>query len=205
MGDPRRLRKKYSKPGHPFEKDRIEEENKLIQEYGLKNKKEIWKAESSVRKYRAQARKIQADKTKNREKKEKELMDKLKKMGLITEGGLDEVLALKVNNLLDRRLQTFVFKKGLAKSPKQARQFIVHGHISVNGKKVDIPGHTVTVKQEAQIDYYGHAPPLEPLKPEPKPEEESGEPVKVPETKPHVPAHVPETKPSIPQKGGDSE
>lgn len=200
MGDPRRLRKKYSSPGHPYEKDRIEEENKLLKDYGLKNKREVWKAESQLRKYRTLARTLQAEKTEVDEKRTKELLTKLSLLKIVGEGAaLDDVLSLSINNFLERRLQTLVFKKGLARTPKQARQFIVHGLIAVNKRKVTVPGYLVKGSEEDSIGYYGKAPVLDQPKPvevtvEEKPEE------KAPETKPSVP--VPDTKPSVPTKEG---
>ena len=197
MGHPRRLRKKYSTPGHPYRKERIEEESKLKHEYGLKNTREIWKAKSGIRKFRTQARKIQADKSPKRAEREKELMNKVKKMGLVTEGGLDEVLALTVNNWLDRRMQTLVYKKGLAKSLKQARQLITHGHVSIKGRKVNVPSYVVRVNEEEQIGYHGEAPTLEE-----KPQESTRREV---ETKPKVPegpVREVETKPKIPEPHG---
>ncbi|MCD4740411.1 30S ribosomal protein S4 [archaeon] len=194
MGHPRRLRKKYATPRHPYRKERIEEENKLKHEYGLKNNREIWKTKSEIRKYRAQARKIQAETTEKRAQLEKELMTKMKKMGLVIEGGLDEVLSLTVKSLLDRRLQTIIFRKGLAKSMKQSRQIITHGHIQINGRKINVPSYTVQVNEETTIEYHGEMPVLEPT-PEPQPEETI-----IPvETKPSVPApREISTKPKIP-------
>jgi small subunit ribosomal protein S4 len=197
MGDPRRLRKKYLTPSHPYEKDRIEEENKLIKDYGLKNKREIWKAESMVRKFRAQARKIQAEPEETAKAKKAELLAKLVSLKLVgEEAHLDDVLGLTVINLLDRRLQTLVFKKGLARTPKQARQFIVHGLIKIGERKVSVPGYLVKGTEEEVVGYYGKAPVLDQPKPvEAVAAEAPAE--KVPETKPSVP--VPETKPSVPQ------
>ncbi|MCK4327833.1 MAG: 30S ribosomal protein S4 [Candidatus Diapherotrites archaeon] len=205
MGDPRKPRKKYSTPSHPYEKDRIEEENTLIKGYGLKNKREIWKAESQIRKYRTLARQLQADRGPTADSKKTELVAKLMSIKLVGGGAtLDDVLGLTVTNFLDRRLQTIVFKKGLATTPKQARQFIVHGIISVSGRKVTVPGYVVTAGEEEKIGYYGKAPQLKPPEaavaeapvekaPETKPS------VPVPETKPSVP--VPESKPSTPKEG----
>jgi len=186
MGHPRKLKKKYSTPGHPFEKGRIEEENKLLNEYGLKNKKEVWKVKSKVRNFRAQARAIQADRTENRVRREQILMDNLKRIGLVKEGGLDEVLALDVKDLLERRLQTIAYRKGLARSIKQARQFITHGHIAINGRKVTVPGYIVKVEEEGQIGYYGKAPSIE-------------------EKKVAVSVTEVETKPKIPKAGGETQ
>ena len=198
MGDPRRLRKKYSTPAHPYEKDRIEEENKLIKDYGLRNKREIWKAEAEIRKYRTSARKLQADRTEIGKRSEQELLAKLMSLNLIGEGAtLDDVLGLTVVELLERRLQTLTFKKGLARTPKQARQFIVHGLIKVGGRKVTVPGYRVKGKEEGGIGYYGKVPQLEiPITADTPTLNAPAE--KVPETKPSVP--VPDTKPSVPTK-----
>ncbi|MCD6522892.1 MAG: 30S ribosomal protein S4 [Candidatus Diapherotrites archaeon] len=199
MGDPKRLRKKYTTPGHPFEKERIEEENRLLKEYGLKNKKEIWKAKSRIRNFRAIARRLEAERGPQRETKEKELMNKLKKIGLVGEGAtLDDVLSLEVTNILDRRLQTLVFKKGLARTIKQARQFIVHGHIAIDGRKVDVPGYIVPVDEEGKIGYYGEPPAVMRKTEETMPATVEKE----PETKPKIVEKAPETKPAIPQKEG---
>ena len=198
MGDPRRLRKRYSTPRHPYEKDRIEEEGKLVKDYGLKNKREIWRAEAVVRKYRTLARKLQADRSDASNQRKQELMAKLTAIKMVGEGAtLDDVLGLTVIDLLERRLQTRVFKKGLARTPKQARQFIVHGIIKIDGRKMTVPGYPVKEKEESGIGYYGKAPELEtPLTAEAP---VAAAPVeKAPETKPSVP--VPETKPSIPAK-----
>ncbi|MFC2174957.1 30S ribosomal protein S4 [archaeon] len=206
MGDPRKPRKTYSTPSHPYEKDRIEEENKLIKDYGLKNKREIWKAETQVRKYRTVARNLQADPSDSAKGKQQELLTKLTSIKLVGDGAtLDDVLGLTVTDFLERRLQTLVFKKGLATTPKQARQFIVHGIISVANRKVTIPGYVVKTTEEGTIGYYGKAPELRPPEaavvaaaptekaPETKPS------VPVPETKPSVP--VPEKKPTVPKEG----
>jgi len=148
----KKQRKKFEKPLRPWDKARIEEERKLIQNYGLRRKKEIWGAESILRNYRRLARNSAAKVDKE---KEKILLDKLFKMGLIKkDANLDDVLALTVESILDRRLQTLVFKKGLVSTPKQARQFIVHGHIAVDGRKVRWPSMLVPISEEKKISFY---------------------------------------------------
>ncbi len=47
--------------------------------------------------------------------------------------------------LLERRLDNVVYRLGLAKTRRMARQVVVHGHIRVNGQKVDIPSYSVKV------------------------------------------------------------
>ncbi len=138
MGDPKKSRKKYSRPLRPWEGERIKEENELKRKYGLKNKKEIWKARTILKKYRGLARDrgalIRAGNEQAR-KESGELLKRLVKLGILVEGGqLNNILALNVENILSRRLQTLVYEKGLAHTSHQARQFITHGHISINGR-----------------------------------------------------------------------
>jgi small subunit ribosomal protein S4 len=155
MGDPRRLRKKYEKPFKRWDKQRIIEERKLMEAYGLKNKKELWKLQTILRKYRHMARKFVGMPEEEKKEKEETLLNKLIKIGLLKPGAtLDDVLGLKVEDILDRRLQTQVYKKGLARTVKQARQFIVHGHIKIGDKRIRSPGYLVTIDEENLIDWY---------------------------------------------------
>jgi small subunit ribosomal protein S4 len=148
----KKSRKKFEKPLRPWDKARIEEERKITQDYGLRRKKEIWKTESILRNYRRIARNLAARRDKE---KEKILLDKLFRMGLINKGDdLDDVLALTIEKLLERRLQTIVFKKGLAQTPKQARQFIIHGHIAVDDRKVRWPSMLIPLSEENKISLY---------------------------------------------------
>ncbi|QSZ67743.1 30S ribosomal protein S4 [Methanofollis aquaemaris] len=164
MGYPGKNHKTYSTPKRRFEKSRIEEEVKLVIEYGLRNKKELWKAQSALRKYRKATREILAlesagTDTTQSEAKKQQLLNRLERYGLVGgEADIDDVLALKTEQELERRLQTVVYRKGLARSPKQARQFITHGHIAIGNRKVTIPGYMVPRDQESQIEYYGHSP-----------------------------------------------
>ncbi|MBD3155872.1 MAG: 30S ribosomal protein S4 [Candidatus Aenigmarchaeota archaeon] len=150
----RKIKKKLKKPFRPWDKDRIQEEGKLVRKYGLRRKREIWKAESILRNYRRRARTIAAQ---NDKKGEKILLEKLFKMGLLENKDveLDEVLDLEVESLLKRRLQTIVFEKGLANTPLHARQLIVHGHIAVDDKKMSFPSYLVPIGLENNISYYG--------------------------------------------------
>ena len=132
MGDPKKRRRQYNTPIHPWQKARIDEEVKLIHEYGLKNKKEIWKLASKARDFARQAKKLIADTTAQGELEKKQLLTRLASLNILTANSdLDDVLGLTTKNLMDRRLQTIVVKKGLAKSMKEARQLIVHGHIMI--------------------------------------------------------------------------
>jgi len=148
----KRQKKKFERPKKPWDKTRIEEEKKLIQNYGLRRKKEIWRVESILRNYRELARDLAARRDKE---KEKILLDKLFKMGLINkDANLDDVLALTVENILDRRLQTLVFKKGLAQTIKLSRQHIVHGHISFDNRRIRWPSMLVPLGGEEKISFY---------------------------------------------------
>ncbi|PIN75422.1 30S ribosomal protein S4 [Candidatus Woesearchaeota archaeon CG10_big_fil_rev_8_21_14_0_10_37_12] len=152
MGDPRRLRKKYSGPRHPWQRARMDDEKKLRSEYGFKTKTELWKASSALKSFANQAKKLIALRTEQGHKEAKQLLDRLARLGLLSVSAkLDDVLGLSVHDVLDRRLQTLVVKKGLARTQKQARQFIVHEHILVGDKTVNTPSYLVPVSEESQI------------------------------------------------------
>jgi small subunit ribosomal protein S4 len=157
MGDPKKLRKAYQAPRKSFQKERIEKERGSKKEYGLKNTRELYRAEAVIRGKRANARKLLALSLEQRLKREKELLDALKKAGILRGSPtLEDVLTLTSEALLERRLQTIVWRKGLANTAKQARQFIVHGHIAIDGKKVDKPSYLVTADDEAKVAYFKH-------------------------------------------------
>ncbi len=150
MGDPKFPSKHYDTPSHPWQKVRIEEESGLIHQYGLKNKREIWRANTKVREMRRQARKLTANSSDDQAQKEKKLLlAKLNRLGMLEQNsGLEDVLRMTPENVLDRRLQTQVYLQGLSSTVKQARQLIVHGHISIDGAVVRVPGILVTKLQE---------------------------------------------------------
>jgi small subunit ribosomal protein S4 len=160
MGDPRKLRKKLEGPRHPFNKTRIEEEMLFVGRFGLRNKKEIWKAQTKLRKYRSRARASLALVDQQREKERQLLLKKLYKMGIMAtaEGLTDDVLSLTVDIFLKRRLQSIVHELGLANSPWQSRQMITHGHIAINGKKVNTPSYHVKRGEEELIKYSPSSP-----------------------------------------------
>ncbi|MCE4621369.1 MAG: 30S ribosomal protein S4 [Desulfurococcales archaeon] len=154
MGDPRRPRKKWMGPKHPWIKERLQKELELVGRYGLKNKRELWIAATLARKFRHMARELLALPPEIRAEREKAMLAKLYKMGIISENAtLDDVLGLTAEHILERRLQTIVYRKGLARTIHQARQLIVHGHIAIAGRRVTSPGHLVTRDEEDLIDY----------------------------------------------------
>lgn len=190
MGDPKFSRAKFERPSHPWEGERIKAENELLRKYGLKNKKELWRSQYVLRRFRQRARELQArvrtgDAQAEREREQ--LLHRLGRLGLLPLEGttLDDVLALDVEAVLSRRLQTLTFLKGLAFTPRQARQFIVHGHVSIAGRRVTVPGHLVTRTEETGILYDERSPissDLHPARPgsqmpappQPEPEAEEG-------------------------------
>ncbi|HLD33930.1 MAG TPA: 30S ribosomal protein S4 [Candidatus Nanoarchaeia archaeon] len=152
MGDPRRLRKKYETPMHPWRSANIEAERAVKREYALKNKQELWRMAAVLRNFKNQAKKLIAQQGTQADLERKQLLSRLERLGLLPTGAkLDSVLSLQTKDILDRRLQSFVFKQGIARSIKQARQFITHYHIAINGKIVSAPGYIVTKADENTI------------------------------------------------------
>jgi small subunit ribosomal protein S4 len=155
MGSPRRPRKKYETPEHPWRKERIDAEKILVDEYGLKNKKEVYKISSELRSYFRQARSLISSTSLQGKKEEKQLLDKLYNYNLVQDKNMkvENVLNLNIKDLMERRLQTVIYKHGMAKTINQSRQFIIHGHIFVGGKKVTVPSYLVRRDEENQITF----------------------------------------------------
>jgi small subunit ribosomal protein S4 len=147
----------YETPNHPFQGERIAEEQGLTGRYGLKNKEELWRAQSELRNYRREARKLLGRTQGDAEatgKEAEEFLGKLKRLGILAaEDSLDDVLSLDVTDVLERRLQTVVYRKGYANTPNQARQFIGHGHIVVDGQRVGTPSYMVSVGEEDTVGF----------------------------------------------------
>ncbi len=142
----KRKHKKYDKPRKLYDKARIEDENRLLLKYGLKNKKEIWKTESKIRYYRGRAKAlITAD-----PETQKKFFDKLNLIGLNV-FSISDVLALQKEDLLKRRLSSVVVVKRLANTASQARQMIVHKRVIVNGSIINIPSYLVKIDEEGDI------------------------------------------------------
>ncbi|MFQ6068564.1 MAG: 30S ribosomal protein S4 [Candidatus Bathyarchaeia archaeon] len=154
MGDPRKQRKKYETPRFPWRTDILQAELKLLGQYGLRNKRELWRHKTMLSKFRGTARSILGMPEKEGEKLKKQLLNRLNRLGILHEtAALDDVLDLAIEDILERRLQSLVFHKGLAKSMYQARQLITHGHIAIGEKKVTSPSYLVLRDEEAHITY----------------------------------------------------
>ncbi|MCX6798732.1 MAG: 30S ribosomal protein S4 [Candidatus Diapherotrites archaeon] len=155
MGDPKKTKKQYRRPVQIWDTASLEKERELRNTYGFKSKRELWKVETILRKKRKSARALLALPLEKRLKKEKELLDSLARLGLLdSKATLEDVLTLSVQSLMERRLQTLVWRKGLANSMKQARQFITHGHIAIGGGRVTAPSYLVLVSEEGKMGYY---------------------------------------------------
>lgn len=154
MGDPRKQRKKYESPRFPWRTDALQRELTLLGQYGLRNKRELWRHKTMLSNFRGIARSLLGMSAEERKKLEEQLLSKLHRLGILPEAaGLDDVLDLRVEDILERRLQTIVFRKGLTNSPHQARQFVVHGHVAIEGRKVSTPSYLVLKNEEDKIAY----------------------------------------------------
>ena len=152
MGDPKTPRRVWKKPKRPLNYDLMMDELKILGTFGLKTKRELWKTQTELSRVRLQARSLLALRQEIRERKEPVLIQSLSKIGLVDQNStLDDVLNLQVTDLLSRRLQTIVQKKLYFKTPYQARQAIVHGHVMIGDSVVTIPSYVVKTEEEAKI------------------------------------------------------
>ncbi|MCL1811315.1 MAG: 30S ribosomal protein S4 [Methanomassiliicoccaceae archaeon] len=163
MGDPKFSRRSYDTPSHPWQGERIKREVEIVREFGLKNKTEVWKAQTVLRNFRKQSRELQARLRGGDAQAKIEadaLINKCSRMGLLPVAGstLNDVLVLTEGDILSRRLQSVVFDKGLSSTINQARQMITHGHIHINGHRVTVPGYIVTREEEASVSYNAASP-----------------------------------------------
>ncbi|WP_101294920.1 30S ribosomal protein S4 [Halegenticoccus soli] len=160
----------YETPNHPFQGERIAQEADLLDRYGLKNKEELWRAQSQLRNFRREARRLlgnaQGD-TEAAAAAGADFLAKLRRIGILDEDDdISEILSLDVTDLLERRLQTVAYRKGLANTPKQARQFITHGHVTVDGARVTVPSKKVEVDEENTVSFDENSPLADELHPE---------------------------------------
>lgn len=154
MGDPRKSKNKYESPKKLWEAERIRSEKKLCRIYGLKNSREVWIALHELKKARREAMKYLTLGEEAAAQKAQPLMRRLEKFGIIAaESKVDDVLSLSVENFLDRRLQTRLMKKGLARTASQARQLITHGFIAVKGRRITVPSYMVSIEEDSLISF----------------------------------------------------
>jgi len=154
MGDPPKLRNKYSRPQRLWDMERLGEEKALKEAYGLKNMREIWLAMAVLKKYRREARRLLSLTEEERREDAEKILARLQRMGLLTKNtALDDILSLGVKDVLERRLQSIVLRKGLAYTMPQSRQLITHGYIALNGRRISSPSYLVYKEQESHIVY----------------------------------------------------
>lgn len=155
MGAPKRIRKKYETPSKMWNSARIKREHELKERYGLRNLRELWLLNSELRRIKQNVRSVLSGKSS--EATGKDIIARLSRYNIVRNDATpDDLLVVDVEALLDRRLQTIVLKKGLARTSRQARQLIAHGLISINGRRVTSPGHLVLASEEVGIGYYKH-------------------------------------------------
>ncbi len=154
MGDPRKHRKKFTTPAHPWQRERIEAEKEIVQQYGVKRKYEIWKMNSVVKGFTGQAKKLMARSGSQADKERKQLIDRLTRLGLLKKDAkIEDVLGITLGDIMERRLQTVVLRRELARTQLQARQFIVHEHIAVSDKVITAPSYLVLLEEETNIKF----------------------------------------------------
>lgn len=159
-----RMPKKYTNytktsktPRKPFDKERLAAELNIVGRYGLRNKREIWRVQYTLAKLRKAARELLTldERDPRRLFEGDALIRRISKLGLLKEGQrkLDYVLGLTVDQFLERRLQTVVVAKGLAKSVHHSRVLIRQRHIAVGKQMVNIPSFMVSTSSDKYIKY----------------------------------------------------
>ena len=145
----RKIRSKIKPVIDHWNEERIASERALMDKYGLRRKKELRIAEAILRGFRSQAKHLL---TKADESKKRVLFDKLQSLNMLgVDQNLDDVLSLSLEDILERRLQTVINKKGFAKTVKQSRQMITHGRIYINSRKITFPSYLVRKAEEERI------------------------------------------------------
>jgi len=152
MGDPRKIRRKYAGPAHPWQKDRIEAEKVIVMDYGIRRKNELWKMSSLLSSFLNRAKNIIARRDAQSEVEKRQLLDRLIKLGLLSkESRVEDVLGIKLKDIMERRLQTILVRKNVARSMLQSRQFITHQYVAVGANKITSPSYLVATSDEPLI------------------------------------------------------
>jgi len=132
--------------------DQLSAELYLVGTYGLRNKRELWKAQTEVARLRNQARALLSLSAEARSDKETQLLNFLNRIGIVNEyETLEDILNLKIEDLLERRLQNIIMRKTGNKSPYFSRQLVVHRHVSIGNRFINLPGYLVKKNEEQQI------------------------------------------------------
>lgn len=146
----KKLKKQYETPNEGWSEERINKEDELIKEFGLKNKKEVYKAESFLRSLRREARNLVA---KENENQRQALIRRANELGLVKDDSkLEDILTLNTKDILNRRLQTAINRRGYSDTVREARQMVVHGHVYIDGNRVNIPSYLLTQEEEKKIE-----------------------------------------------------
>ena len=155
MGDPKKPRAKFAPPRNPWRSDQLSQELYLLGTYGLRNKRELWRTQTYLSNIRKQARQLLAAASDIRGREEPKLLSHIQEQGLIQNASpsLDDILSLTIENVLERRLQTLVWRRGLARTPYQARQYVSHGHVSLSDRRVTIPSYLVSPREETTLKF----------------------------------------------------
>ncbi|WP_348609871.1 30S ribosomal protein S4 [Halobaculum rarum] len=162
--------KRYETPNHPYQGERIDEESDLLSRYGLKNKEELWRAQSELRRYRREARRLIGEAQGDVEVANEagaDFVSRLQRLGILDDtDAITDVLSLDVTDVLERRLQTVAYRNGVGNSTKQARQFILHGHVVVGDARVTRPSYKIETVEENLVDFDEISPLADELHPE---------------------------------------
>jgi len=155
MGGLVKHRKKYVTHKKKWDKQVIVDEEVLVKDYALKNKAEIRRIEFSISKFKNVAKELNQTTESKQSERTIHFIEKLVNKGFLTVDNptLDDVLDIKLRNVLERRLSNLVYKHKLSKTPKQARQFVVHAHVRIAGKLINSPAYLVSLAEEAQIEF----------------------------------------------------
>ena len=155
MGDPKKPRAKFNPPRNPWRSDQLSQELYLLGTYGLRNKRELWRAQTYLSNIRKQARQLLAASKSVQGREEPKLLAHLARLGLVqsSQSTLDDILSLTIENVLERRLQTLVWRRGLARTPYMARQLVTHGHIALKQRRINVPSYLVLANEEGTLKF----------------------------------------------------
>eukprot|EP00992_Anisonema_acinus_P010064 TRINITY_DN6288_c0_g1_i2.p1 TRINITY_DN6288_c0_g1~~TRINITY_DN6288_c0_g1_i2.p1 ORF type:complete len:197 (+),score=40.17 TRINITY_DN6288_c0_g1_i2:75-665(+) len=158
----RTFSKTFKTPTKAFEKERLDREMKLCGEYGLRCKREIWRVQLVLAKMRSTARQLLTlpESDMKRQIDGAALLRRAQRYGLLDESKmkLDYALSLTTPDFMERRLQTVVFKLGLAKSIHHARVLIRQRHIRVGRSIVTVPSFMVRKDSEKHVEFAPQSP-----------------------------------------------